>query len=363
MKILFFISTLSGGGAERVMSFVTNSLAADSNNDIIIVTDTSKPIVYKFSDKVRLLDLERGRKDITGLLAHHRHFIRTIISIYWFYHQEKPDVVVSFQTGMNGMVNMALLLTKARIISSEHSYYNWKYTRFEEFLRKFFYRRANALTVLTRHDLNLCRSKKMKNVVYMPNPVNLMPVKSEARDRTIIAAGRLDAWEVKGFDMLIQIWGCICHDYPGWKLQIAGTGNDQSLNYLKSLADNHNCINIEFLGFRKDILQILQRSSIFLLTSRHEGSPMALLEAMSSGCCCIAFDCETGPNEIITNRKNGLLVESENVPQFVNELRNVLDNDLLRRKLATNAPDAIANYSMERVMRRWNILIDKIRKI
>ncbi len=90
---------------------------------------------------------------------------------------------------------------------------------------------------------------------------------------------------------------------------------------------------------------------------------MALLEAMSSGCCCVAFDCETGPNEIITNRKNGLLVEPENVPQFASELRNVLDNDLLRRKFAFNAPDAIANYSEERVMRRWNILIDKVRNI
>ena len=84
MKILFFISTLSGGGAERVMSSVTNSLANVSNNDISIVTDTSKPIVYKFSEKVRLLDLERGRKSITGVLAHPRHFIRTIISIYRF---------------------------------------------------------------------------------------------------------------------------------------------------------------------------------------------------------------------------------------------------------------------------------------
>ena len=362
MKLLFFISTLSGGGAERVMSSVSNSFSNNPENDVTIVTDTSQPIVYQFSDKVRLLDLERGKGDIKGFLSHPRHFLRTLISIYRYYRKIKPDVVISFQTGMNGMVNMALFFTKARIISSEHSYYNWKYTRFEEFLRKYFYRRANALTVLTRHDLKLCCEKGMHNVVYMPNPVHIEPTDDFSRQKIVLAAGRLDAWEVKGFDMLMQIWGKICKDKSDWTLQIAGTGSDDSLKYLESIAEKYNCVNVEFLGFRKDIHQILKRASVFVLTSRHEGSPMVLLEAMSSGCCCVAFDCETGPNEIITNNKNGLLVDAENVPQFVEKLKKVLEDDHLLMELASKAPSALKKYSELRVMRRWNILINKVRR-
>lgn len=362
MKILCFISTLSGGGAERVMSTVASHFASVFEHDVTIVTDTSKPIVYELSDKVKILDLEKNKRYPSGAFSRPRHFLRTIFSINRFYCKEKPNVVLSFQTGMNGMVLMALMLTKAKIICSEHSFFDWKYTRFEEFLRKNFYWRANALTVLTRHDLGLCRSKNMKNVVYMSNPIHLEANYKEERINTILAAGRLDAWEVKGFDLLIQIWSKICYDYPSWKLEIAGTGNDVSLNYLNGLVEKHNCINIEFLGFRMDIKQLLQKTSIFVLTSRHEGSPMVLLEAMRSGCCCVAFDCETGPNEIITDSKTGLLVEAENVDQFAEKLRRVLDDESLRFDFTSKAPNAVAGYSEERVMRRWKILINKVTK-
>ena len=360
MKILCFISTLSGGGAERVMSTVANSLAEEFSHNVIIATDISKPIVYKISDKVKLLDIERDKINNSGLFAHPRHFIKTIISIYRYYKQERPDVVISFQTGMNGMVNMALLLTKAKIISSEHSFYNWKYTRFEELLRTLFYRRATALTVLTRHDLNLCRGKHMKNVVYMPNPIQVEKHQPEVRQKIVFAAGRLDAWHVKGFDMLIQIWGKICNDYPDWVLQIAGSGSDESKDYLNRLISTNRCSRIEFLGFRQDIKQLLQRVSVFVLTSRHEGSPMVLLEAMSSGCCCVAFDCETGPNEIINDKKNGFLVEADNISQFAAKLRMPIENESLRIELSTKAPNAVTGYSEFRVMNRWNILLNKI---
>lgn len=363
MKILYFISTLSGGGAERVMSTVANHFANKPEYDITIVTDTSQPIVYDISDNVRFLDLEKGRPYPNGFLARPIHFINTLYTIFSIYKREKPDVVISFQTGMNGMVNLALCLTWAKIISSEHSYYNWKYTRIEEFMRKYFYRRANALTVLTRHDLNICKGLGMTNVVYMPNPICLSgDVHQEKRTKNILAAGRLDAWEIKGFDMLIQIWGKVCHEYPDWTLQIAGNGSDASAKCLKEFSKRHNCINIEFLGFRKDIKQILQRTSVFVLTSRHEGSPMVLLEAMCSGCCCVAFDCETGPNEIISDKRSGLLVDAENVDQFVSKLRLVLSNDKLREKYAGRAPESVARFGEEQVMKRWESLLNKIVK-
>ncbi len=345
------------------MSTVANHFANKQEYDITIVTDTSQPIVYEISDNVKFIDLEKGKPYPKGFMARPTHFARTLLTIFSIYKKEKPDVVISFQTGMNGMVNLALCLTGAKIISSEHSYYNWKYTRIEEFMRKYFYRRANALTVLTRHDLHLCKGMGMKNVVFMPNPIDLGGnVYSEQRTKTILAAGRLDAWEVKGFDMLIQIWGKICHEYPDWKLQIAGTGSETSAKYLKDLSEKHNCNNLEFLGFRKDIKQILQRTSVFVLTSRHEGSPMVLLEAMFSGCCCVAYDCETGPNEIIRDKKSGLLVDAENIDQFASKLRVVLSNDKLREEYSVNAPESVSCFREDRVMERWEVLINKIIK-
>ena len=120
-------------------------------------------------------------------------------------------------------------------------------------------------------------------------------------------------------------------------------------------------INVAFLGFRIDIATLMQKSAIFALSSRFEGLPMALLEAMQAGCCCVSFDCETGPNEIIQNEVNGLLVPAQNIDRLADALEKVISEQKLREYFSSKARDAVdCKYSEDYVMTRWNNLFSKI---
>lgn len=358
MKILFYISSMGGGGAQRVLWSLANYFCDNLGYNVFIATDLSSPIAYEFADKVKLVDLENGISNKRGII----HYISTLFSIRRIYGEISPDIVISFQRGMNGMVLLALLGCKTKIICSEHSHYLRKYGVVEDLLMKLLYWKSDVITVLTRHDLKICNNRKKKNVVYMPNPLQKVEFGSIMRNKQVLAVGAVDRWETKGFDLLLKAWGRICSKHPDWKLMIAGKGSDKSMSHLKGISKSNNCINVEFLGFRKDIATIMESSSVFALSSRFEGLPMALMEAMQAGCCCVSFDCETGPNEIVSNGNNGLLVPALDVEKFSSALEKVISNEELRESFSIQARQSVQNkYGEEYVMNRWQILFSKLK--
>ena len=358
MKILFFISSMEGGGAQRVLWSLANYFCQKVGYDIFVVADFSSTIAYDFDEKVRLIDLEEGITKQHGM----SHYIQTLFSIRRIYKEMAPDIVISFQRGMNDMVLLALLGCKAKIICSEHNHYLRKYGFVEDLLMKLLYWKSDVITVLTRHDLRICNNRKKKNVVYMPNPLQKLEFVSERRNKQVLAVGDVDRWETKGFDLLLKAWGRICSKHPDWKLIIAGKGSEKSMSHLRVISKSNSCINVEFLGFRKDIATIMGNSSVFALSSRFEGLPMALMEAMQAGCCCVSFDCETGPNEIISNGNNGLLVPALDVEKFSSALEKVISNEELRESFSMKARQSVQNkYEEEYVMNRWQILFSKFK--
>ena len=149
----------------------------------------------------------------------------------------------------------------------------------------------------------------------MPNPLGLQPVNDIPHKQNIIlAVGRLDDWHVKGFDVLIRAWARVVSSFKflvstdGWKLQIAGTGSEESLNYLKQLCKENGVEDsVEFLGFRKDVEKLYQEASIYVLSSRYEGFGLVLIEAMSQGCACVACDYKGRQREIIAPEEDECL--------------------------------------------------------
>lgn len=358
MKILFYISSMGGGGAQRVLWSLANYFCNKLGHEVSVATNLSSTVAYDFNENVKLIDLEESINNESGI----RHYVHMLSAIRNVYKEISPDVVISFQRGMNGMVLLALLGVKVKIICSEHSYYLRKYGIVEDTLKRLLYWTADAVTVLTRHDLKICKEQELKNVIYMPNPLQNVDLLCRERKKQVLAVGVVDRWETKGFDLLIKAWGKISCNYPEWKLLIAGKGSEHSMEILKGLVRSNNCINVEFLGFRKDIAEIMQESSIFTLSSRFEGLPMALLEAMQAGCCCVSFDCETGPNEIIRNRETGLLVPAQNVDKLSEALESVIANKELRERYSAKAGFSVhSKYGEDYVMNRWVLLLSKLK--
>lgn len=356
MRLLFYIHAITGGGGERVLSTLLNEFV-QRGEDVHLATRLDSSFSYEISPKVVLHNLYDG----TGRFAFKihdayrlRHNIRKIAK------DVQPDVIIAFMSAMGCMVLNSTMGLRFPVIVSEHTNISRNLGWALNIKRALFYPFAAAITVLTRHDKEILKHKK--NIVYLPNPINLekCQVKQSERSKVVLAVGRVKQWDVKGFDNLLRCWGELSNDFPEWKLQIAGNTDADSLNYLNNIAAKHNCVNYDFLGFRRDVHELMKDASVFCLSSRVEGLPMALIEAMNYGCCCVSFDVVTGPREIIDDNISGLLAKNQDNDDMVCKLRSVLENEELRSSLAQNAPASVEKFSTDKVVEMWYQLLNKV---
>lgn len=356
MRLLFIIHAITGGGAERVMTTVMNHLCR-RGYEVFLLTNTDIPFAYEIDDRIGLNNLNIPCPP--SILGFRRRIWRYIV-IRQTAKERKCDVAISFLAEMNCTTIISLLCTGIPLICSEHSNILRRYPKRLLWKRTILYHFADVITVLTRHDYKLWRTK-YRNCVRMPNPSDWVEQSfNSERSRTVLAVGRVKQWEIKGFDTLIRAWSLICHRFNDWRLQIAGDYDEESLESLRHVIEESHAINVDFLGFRRDIGQLMNQSSVFCLSSRVEGLPMALIEAMNRGCCCVAFDVKTGPNEIIRNEVNGLLIKNYDTTSLAEGLELVLSDKILRRSLSAKAPISVRQYESNRVIDRWEILLSKV---
>lgn len=362
MKILFYIHGLASGGAERVLVTLANHFVK-RGDEVTISCAFEQGICFEIDSRVKLYDHRQGCYD-TPLRRKNPlfRFLQTLRNMRKIEKEFNPDVAISFITTFNIYTIFCLLTRKVPVIVSEHTNVKVKLPRREYIGRELTYPFADAITVLTRHDYKLWKNK-YRGVVRMPNPCEsldtLNTVDVEKR-KVVLAAGRVTSWHLKGFDNLIRSWCKICDDYPDWTLQIAGTTDEKSVNTLMDIVKQNNGKNVELLGFRSDVYDLMSKSEIYVLSSRREGLPMTLIEAMSKGCCCVSFDVETGPADIIVNGKNGILVKNQDIDELAKALREVMGDDEKRHQLANNAPQGVQSYEVWNVIRRWDILFKKL---
>ena len=361
MKILFYIHGITGGGGERVLATLANEFTQHGEN-VGIATNTNIPFAYSIDSRIVLHDLYKGTHKNSTCISKIYDSILMRRNIRRIAKKEKPDIIVAFMSALGCSVVASTFGLGIPVVVSEHTNVSRKLGRLLDIKRRLFYPLANAVTILTRYDKKLWKNK-YDNVVYMPNPVSLKETcGSLNREKTVLAVGRVNQWEIKGFDNLLRCWAKLCHLHPNWKLKIAGDADTNALEFLNTLANELGCCNYEFLGFRKDVYELMQRSEIFCLSSRVEGLPMALIEAMNAGCCCVSFDVVTGPREIIRHGFSGLIAKNQDNEDLTEYLDRVMSDDVLRKRLALNAPQSIIKYSTDRIINRWYILFDKILK-
>ena len=353
MKIVFFVADFSGGGAERVVSLLGNELVG-RGYEIFIITDTHIPFAYPFRKDILFFDVpfSSGRKyDWLKALKRSRVIVQDI----------RPDIVITIMPLMFLMAKIAMRGIPIPVIASDHTSFERKLPFHIRLIRKFFYKWADMLTVLTKAD-SVYIGSHIKNKVVMPNPVSYPVFTGECRrEKCILAVGRLDVWMVKGFDLLIRAWGSIAKQYPDWNLKIAGTGRPESFHLLRRLALECGCIGqIEFLGFRSDIDLLMRQSAIFVLSSREEGFGLVLAEAMSQGCACISFDHGGRQREIITPDFSGILLETHSCQLLAEAMSKLIADDSCRQKLSINARKDVVKFSLNKVVDLWEDLIRKV---
>lgn len=213
-------------------------------------------------------------------------------------------------------------------------------------------RKVQKLVVLTHADEQQWRKAGVTNTVCIPNPTTIMPDKCGGHERkTILSVGRLHPQ--KGYDLLLHAWSQVASSHPDWKLQIVGEGDERQ--HLSALANELGIAHsVQMNGLSTDLTADYCRSGLFVLSSRYEGLPLALIEAMSCGCCCLAFDCPHGPAELISNRQTGILLPPEDTHALAQAINLYINTPEQRKKLGDAAyAYAKAHFALEPVMAQW----------
>jgi glycosyltransferase involved in cell wall biosynthesis len=223
------------------------------------------------------------------------------------------------------------------------------------------YPRLDLLTVLTRASVDgfgeLLDGGRPR-IVQMPNAIPRLNGGPAGPDRkVIVAAGRLV--RQKGYDLLVKAYAEVAPAHPDWSLRIFGSGRDRT-KLTRMIAERGLDKWVELCGSTPDLGSELAEASVFVLSSRYEGMPMVILEAMSKGLPVVAFDCPTGPGELISHGDDGLLVPAGDVAGLAAALRKIIEDDGLRRRLGERARRSARAYELPEIGARWEELIDEL---
>ena len=226
-------------------------------------------------------------------------------------------------------------------------------------LRKLCFRRLDQVVSLTKHDCLKLKTLN-KNVCVIPNSNHLYPeIPSVLQNKVILTIGRIDY--LKGYDLLLEVFSKFCLNNNDWKLKIIGNG--PLLGQVENRIRKENLTDrISIITQSSTIASEYSDASIFILTSRSEGLPMVLLEAQAFGIPAIAFNCETGPSEIITDGKDGFLVENFNTIEMSKKLLELTTNYDLRREMGQNARLNAKKYLPGQIYDKWEILLNNLKR-
>lgn len=353
--IAFIISSMTSGGAERVVANLSNKFTR-MGYKVTIITFNSNGSYYKLNDKIELknYDYDTSNKIKT--------FFTSISMCKNAIKDTNPNIIISFMTEINIISIIANLFNRRTLIISERndpnrSPHQWYY----RILRNIFYRFSDGYVFQTNDAKNFFNKKIRKKSIVIHNPVHIV-CNGERQDnnirKEIVSVGRLT--ECKNQKLLIDAFETISNKYKEYKLIIYGEGElRESLeNYIK----NKNLEDKIILpGNKKDIHLKIKDSEIFILSSDFEGMPNALMEAMALGIPCISTNCPIGgPGEIIRHGENGILVECKNKNDMVSAIELLLDDKKIRQTISRNARNIIESHSLEIICKQWESYILKI---
>jgi len=353
VKIAFIISSLGSGGAERVLSLMANYWVQKNYSIIVITLDNATPF-YSLEDDIKLEPLSL-LKDSVSVFSGLSNNITRIKIIRKKLIEIDPDIVISFMTETNIISTIGCRIINKPIIIAERISYDFLKSRVWKSLRKLVYRFSNALIVQTRYDKE--KYHRLSNTFVINNPLNLKEtiLKNCKEEKNILAVGRLN--RQKGFDRLIKAFSHL--EQKDWKLAIVGEGSERS-NLEKLIYDLNLEDYISLPGRTETIEKWYKKSSIFVLSSRSEGFPNVLCEAMAYGCACVSFDCISGPNEIITDKIDGYLVKDGDINALTAKMDFLINNPEERRRIGKEAMKISDRFNIDSIMSKWDKIIEKI---
>lgn len=363
MRITFTITQLEGGGAERVMVLLAKAFLKRGHVVTVITLSSKATDFYTLPPEIHRFDLNLKYKSPTFIHGILNTVVR-LAQIRNAIHTSQPDIVIAFMASMNIFTVLSLLKTNYPVIGTQHCNPRilpigqpW------EMLRQPTYRRLQRLVSVSQgvDDEFTWLPKSRRAVIYNPVlPVNDVqdppqyPKGVNPSKKWVTAMGRLIP--VKGFDLLLTAFRKIADQHPDWQLLILGEGELRTeLENQRDRLDLSECV--VFTGQISDPFSLLQRSKLFVLSSRSEGFPMALGEALSCGLPAIATDCSKGIRELMRDGIDGIVVPNQDETALATAMSKLMSDDTKRNQFASRASEVVERVSLEKVLDQWEKLI------
>jgi glycosyltransferase involved in cell wall biosynthesis len=359
-RIAFVIFNLSGGGAERVVSTISGHWAREGREVTVVTIASPESDVYDLAPGVRRVALDlavNSRSAVQGALEAGR---RTW-AVGRILRRLAPDVVISFMPQTNVMCLLAMMGSGVPVVVCERSNPRAApLARHWALLRRALYPRASAVVVQTEDVASWAR-EFCRRVHVIPNfvarPARTATSLAASGPKRLFAVGRLVP--AKGFDLLLEAFARVAGPRPEWSLTILGEGRERAR--LAALAARLGVADrVAMPGRVANPVDHLVEGHAFALSSRFEGFPNALLEAMACGLPVVAFDCPHGPADAIVHEQDGLLVPAGDVAALAASLARLMDSPLDRSRLGQNAKDIVVKLGPDRVLPRWTALLEDV---
>lgn len=381
MKLLYILGNIiNKAGVERIMTQKINYLAETGHDISLLTTDqNNQPLSFPISKNVHYLSVSApipSRTDysffkwLSSFYNARFVFSKVINSVVI---EELPDIIICTTYSFDVLDLLTRICHKKRIkliieshiqLTNVFMQQRLAYNSILSFYGKIHdnyilhhIRNASMLVCLTNEDMKSWRKLHIDNVYVIPNMITIQPpVTIDYSNKRVIAVGRYS--DQKGFDLLIKAWGKLSPKYKDWHLYIFG--NEDRAPY-EEMAKTEKCQDTcHCMPVTEDIAAEYGKSSIFVMSSRYEGMPLALIEAMSSGLACVSFNCPNGPSDIINDGIDGFLAKNGDIDDLAAKIENLICKESLRSQIGIKAKQNIERYSPDAIMQQNILLYNRI---
>lgn len=369
MKILIFTNSLAGGGTERVAATLANYWAQGNWDVTVLTLNPACEDFYSLDPLVRRISLDLAG-DSGGVLNGFVQNVRRVVALRRCIRQLRPGIALSMMSTPNVLLAFASLgMSTMCAIGSEHCYPpHAPLGKIWNSLRRKMYGRLSAVVALTqvgaewmKTHVPAARIAVIPNAAVWPLPDNEPRIAPDSLCRPerkiLLAVGRLNS--VKNFDVLIRAFAQLAGKYPAWDLVILGEGPERR-RLESTIRDTLMEERVLVPGIAGNVGKWYQRADLFVMTSRSEGFPNALAEALAHGLPAVSFDCDTGPRDIIRDGVDGLLVPPDDAAALIDALDRAMGDAALRRRLAARAHDARARFAIQKIAGMWEALFKEL---
>jgi glycosyltransferase involved in cell wall biosynthesis len=373
IKVVFFISNFKVGGSEKSILNLLKNLNQDNFQKSLLLQKKIGDLIIEIPSDVLIRELSTFYPG------------STLFSLIKYMYQEKPDIIMSVFPRLNIITILAKILSrsKTKIIISERSTFSRlsKYAAHKIYnklishsilpiLAKIFYKRADLIICVSRgvaDDISKIIGK-LPSIMVIYNPVlddNILEFIKEPLTSLninnpslpiILAVGRVT--KAKDYPTMLKAFSIVLEEMPA-NLLIIGDGEDRKKieNIIKELDISKN---VFLFGFQKNPLKYMAKADVFVLSSILEGFPNVLVEAMACGVPVVSTDCQSGPNEIIEDGKNGLLVPVGNEKAIAEAIVKLLENPELRKKFSEEGKKRAQYFSVEKSVKEFENIFKKV---